>query len=323
MTTLEHRRQRHTENQSHHPAQALGSHYACRVSGAAAIRQARELDRYLRIHLSSCRDAPGRARSARSLVLKRSRPREVRHDSHASFYSLDCVCGQRLRSETRDLVCPACGRQIHIEWPAEAEKTASEEQPGKRREPPRKRLKNGSPDQLEADPGGKDDLCYRRDCRTSQSQYTPTGQAASTEKTPGRVRCITKKPPSLESGPRRAHRRDVENSPLKRSACQLYGALCDCLDHTSYTGLAWPKVDTLARRMKVTSRTVQRALDDLMSAGWIGTPFGDAGGPREGVTYHLHPDGKPCLFCVAAERTISQRGGGLTRRTQRVTKIRP
>jgi hypothetical protein len=62
--------------------------------------------------------------------------------------------------------------------------------------------------------------------------------------------------------------------------------------------------------MKVTSRTVQRALNDLMGAGWIGTPFGDAGGPREGVTYHLHPDGKPCLFCVAAARTISQRGGG-------------
>ena len=142
----------------------------------------------------------------------------------------------------------------------------------------------------------------------SQPEYTPTGQAASTEKTPGRVRCITKKPPSSESGPRRAHRRDVENSPLKRSACQLYGALCDCLDHTSYTGLAWPKVDTLARRMKVTSRTVQRALDDLTTAGWIGTPFGDAGGPREGVTYHLHPDGKPCLVCVAAARTISQRG---------------
>jgi DNA-binding MarR family transcriptional regulator len=123
------------------------------------------------------------------------------------------------------------------------------------------------------------------------------------------VRCISKKPPASEGGPRRAHRRDVENSPLKRSACQLYGALCDCLDYTSYTGLAWPKVDTLARRMKVTSRTVQRALDDLIGAGWIGTPFGDAGGPREGVTYHLHPDGKLCLFCVAAARTISQRGG--------------
>jgi hypothetical protein len=107
---------------------------------------------------------------------------------------------------------------------------------------------------------------------------------------------------------RRAHRRDVENSPLKRTACQLYGALCDCLDYSAYTGLAWPKIDTLARRMKVTARTVQTAVKDLILAGWIGTPFGDAGGAREGVVYHLHPDGQPCLFCVAAERTMNQRG---------------
>jgi hypothetical protein len=39
----------------------------------------------------------------------------------SSCYCLDCVCGQRLRSETRDLVCTACGREIRIEWPAEAE----------------------------------------------------------------------------------------------------------------------------------------------------------------------------------------------------------
>jgi len=122
------------------------------------------------------------------------------------------------------------------------------------------------------------------------------------------VRCISKEPPASEGGARRAHRRDVEKSPLKRTACQLYGALCDCLDHTAYTGLAWPKVDTLARRMKVTARTVQTALKDLTWAGWIGTPFGDTGGAREGVVYHLHPDGEPCLFCVAADRTVNQRG---------------
>ena len=44
-----------------------------------------------------------------------------------SFYSLDCVCGQRVQSETRDLLCPACGRQIHIEWPAKAEGESSTE----------------------------------------------------------------------------------------------------------------------------------------------------------------------------------------------------
>jgi DNA-directed RNA polymerase subunit RPC12/RpoP len=46
----------------------------------------------------------------------------------SSFYCLDCVCGQRLRSETRDLVCTACGRKIRIEWPAEAETPVSDEQ---------------------------------------------------------------------------------------------------------------------------------------------------------------------------------------------------
>ena len=44
-----------------------------------------------------------------------------------SFYHLDCICGQRLRSKTRDLSCPACGRQIHIEWPAAADEDASEQ----------------------------------------------------------------------------------------------------------------------------------------------------------------------------------------------------
>jgi hypothetical protein len=46
----------------------------------------------------------------------------------SSFYCLDCVCGQRLRSATRDLVFTACGREIRIEWPAEAETPASREQ---------------------------------------------------------------------------------------------------------------------------------------------------------------------------------------------------
>ena len=45
----------------------------------------------------------------------------------ASFYSLDCICGQQLHSPSRDLVCPACRRQIHIEWPAKAEEEVSTE----------------------------------------------------------------------------------------------------------------------------------------------------------------------------------------------------
>jgi hypothetical protein len=116
----------------------------------------------------------------------------------------------------------------------------------------------------------------------------------------------------MEATTRRAQRRDVETSALKRTACQLYGTLCDCLDHSVYTGLAWPKVETLARRLKVSIRTVQRGLDDLLATGWIGTPFGDGGGSREGVVYHLHPDAKSCLFCIAAARTLNQQGHART-----------
>ena len=119
---------------------------------------------------------------------------------------------------------------------------------------------------------------------------------------------LARKPPAMQGvGEARAHRKDVEKSRLKRTACQVYGALCDCLDHSRYTGLVWPKIDTLARRLHVTVRTIQRGLEELLSSGWIGTPCGDAGGAREGVLYHLHPGGTPCLFCLAADRTINQR----------------
>ena len=44
-----------------------------------------------------------------------------------SLYSLDCICGRQLHSHSRDLVCPTCGRQIHIEWPAKADEEISTE----------------------------------------------------------------------------------------------------------------------------------------------------------------------------------------------------
>jgi len=44
-----------------------------------------------------------------------------------SLYSLDCVCGRQLHSQSRDLVCPVCGRQIQIEWPARADEEISTE----------------------------------------------------------------------------------------------------------------------------------------------------------------------------------------------------
>jgi hypothetical protein len=51
-----------------------------------------------------------------------------------SLYSLDCVCGRQLHSQSRDLVCPACGRQLQIEWPAKAdEEISTEDSRGKKR----------------------------------------------------------------------------------------------------------------------------------------------------------------------------------------------
>jgi hypothetical protein len=38
-----------------------------------------------------------------------------------SVYSLDCICGHHIESESTELVCPDCQREIRIEWPAETE----------------------------------------------------------------------------------------------------------------------------------------------------------------------------------------------------------
>lgn len=35
-----------------------------------------------------------------------------------SVYSVDCICGHHIESETAELVCPGCGRLVVIEWPA-------------------------------------------------------------------------------------------------------------------------------------------------------------------------------------------------------------
>lgn len=40
-----------------------------------------------------------------------------------SVYSVDCVCGHHLESETTELICPGCQRQVVIEWSAKPEDT--------------------------------------------------------------------------------------------------------------------------------------------------------------------------------------------------------
>ena len=35
-----------------------------------------------------------------------------------SLFSLRCVCGEQLRSESKTGTCPTCQREFRIEWPA-------------------------------------------------------------------------------------------------------------------------------------------------------------------------------------------------------------
>lgn len=106
--------------------------------------------------------------------------------------------------------------------------------------------------------------------------------------------------------PRQAFQDDVFQSDLSRNARQTWGALCEHQNRRQYTGVVWPKVDTLAKEMGVSIRTVQRGLSELKKANWIGTPCGSQGGASNGTQYHLHPDQKPCMFCQAAARTLDR-----------------
>jgi hypothetical protein len=40
-----------------------------------------------------------------------------------SVYCVECLCGHHLESESKELVCPGCQRQIVIEWPAQEVKS--------------------------------------------------------------------------------------------------------------------------------------------------------------------------------------------------------
>jgi hypothetical protein len=37
-----------------------------------------------------------------------------------SVYSADCLCGRHFEAKSREYVCPACGRQIFLEWGIES-----------------------------------------------------------------------------------------------------------------------------------------------------------------------------------------------------------
>ncbi len=65
------------------------------------------------------------------------------------------------------------------------------------------------------------------------------------------------------------------------------------------SNLAWPKIATAMADLVTSERSIQNYRRELLDAGWICLPEGDAGGrPRDGerggTVIHLHPNGKPC-----------------------------
>ncbi len=44
-----------------------------------------------------------------------------------SVYSVDCICGHHIETETTTLTCPECHRLVVIEWPAKTEENGSPE----------------------------------------------------------------------------------------------------------------------------------------------------------------------------------------------------
>jgi Zn finger protein HypA/HybF involved in hydrogenase expression len=44
-----------------------------------------------------------------------------------SVYCFECICGQHIESETKELTCPRCHRLIEIQWPARENEVLAQE----------------------------------------------------------------------------------------------------------------------------------------------------------------------------------------------------
>jgi Helix-turn-helix domain len=106
---------------------------------------------------------------------------------------------------------------------------------------------------------------------------------------------------SLVSFPLRlARARDITRKGLSRTAIQVWSNLCE---HRNAPNEAYPKVTTLATGCGISRRTVQYGLAELERHEWIGTLEGNrGGGAHRGTKYHLHPVGKACERCIAADQ---------------------
>jgi hypothetical protein len=79
--------------------------------------------------------------------------------------------------------------------------------------------------------------------------------------------------------------------------------------------MAWPKISTAMADLVVSKRSVQNYRAELIAAGWICLPEGDAGGRpsvggKTGLVIHLHPDGCACSLPRVKLKQRSAQGSG-------------
>jgi hypothetical protein len=100
---------------------------------------------------------------------------------------------------------------------------------------------------------------------------------------------------------RQAFGSDVVGSTLSPRAQLGYRVLVDHINRgrdprRPYDGQVFLTDETFALELGgVSKRQVQRIRSELLTAGWICLPYGDAGGRSNAtIWYHLHPEGCPC-----------------------------
>ncbi len=105
---------------------------------------------------------------------------------------------------------------------------------------------------------------------------------------------------------RQAFGSDVVGSDLSPRAQLGYRVLADHVNRgrdprRPYDGQVFLTDEKFAAELGgVSKRQVQRIRSELLAAGWICLPKGDAGGRGNAtIWYHLHPDGLPCAAASA------------------------
>lgn len=119
-------------------------------------------------------------------------------------------------------------------------------------------------------------------------------------------------PDAAEAEPRLARPGDIANATAISKGAKRYwiNHLCK---YRNVCNVAWPKMATAMADLVASERSIQNYRTELLKAGYICLPEGDAGGrpadgASRGLAIHLHPDGKPCkLPHVVLKQRSAQR----------------